>query len=131
MRPLTKRFTSSQILSVSILALSVALALILVPRDAWLLYMVIPFMSISNGLTHPNASAIISGLAGKDEQGEVLGVMQSVQSLGMILPPLIAGFIVSIDKHLPIVVASISTLCAWLVFMWFRRKVRVISIKND
>jgi MFS transporter, DHA1 family, tetracycline resistance protein len=44
------------------------------------------------GLTQPSLSSLISRRAGREEQGEVLGVSQSVGSLSRVLGPAAAGF---------------------------------------
>lgn len=122
MRPLSRKFTPRQIMKVSLVALSISLMLILLPRDVWALLLVMPLVALSNGLTTPNSIAIISSLAKPSEQGEILGINQSVQSLAMTIPPIIAGIIVSMDKNLPIMVASISTYIAWILFLFLIAK---------
>lgn len=122
MRPLSRKFTPRQIMKVSLVALSISLMLILLPRDVWALLLVMPLVALSNGLTTPNSIAIISSLAKPSEQGEILGINQSVQSLAMTIPPIIAGIIVSMDKNLPIMVASISTYIAWILFLFLISK---------
>jgi DHA1 family tetracycline resistance protein-like MFS transporter len=122
MRPLSKKFTPRQIMKISLVGLSIALMMILLPRDTWMLLAVMPFVALFNGLTTPNSIAIISSLAKPSEQGEILGINQSVQSLAMTIPPIIAGIIVSMDKNLPIMVASISTYIAWLLFIFLIAK---------
>lgn len=121
-RPLSRKFTPRQIMKVSVVGLSIALMMILLPRDVWALLIVMPFVALFNGLTNPNSIAIISSLAKPSEQGEILGINQSVQSLAMTIPPIIAGIIVSMDKNLPIMVASISTYIAWLLFIFLIAK---------
>jgi len=122
MRPLSRKFTPVQIMKVAVVALSIALMMVLLPREVWLLLVIMPFIAISNGLIMPNSTAIISGLAKPGEQGEVLGINQSVQSLAMTVPPIIAGIIVSMDKNLPIMVASISIYLAWILFLFLIAK---------
>lgn len=116
-RPIAKRFTPLAIVRVTILLLSVALLALLLPTHAWQLLLVMPFIAIANGLTHPNATAIISNLTDPTAQGEVFGITQSFQSLGMALPPLIAGLIVTVHQSLPITVASITVFVAWVVLV--------------
>lgn len=118
-RPISKKFSSTRILSVSLLLLGIALPVLLLPTRAWGLLIVLPFIAIFNGLTQPNTASLVSNTASAESQGEILGMNQSVQSLGQAIPPILAGFIVSIDKTLPITVAGISTLLAWVVFMVF------------
>lgn len=121
-RFITRKINPESILTVSMVTLSIALMLLLVPEKLWILMCVLPFVAISNGLTLPNSTAIISNLSDKKSQGEILGINQSIQSLGMAIPPVIAGFAASIDRDLPIFLASCFILIAWLVFIFFFKK---------
>ncbi len=86
-----------------------------------------PFIAIANGLSYPNITATISNLADKKIQGEILGVNQSIQSLAQIIPPIIAGFIVSIDKSLPITVSAACLFAGWLLFFTNRKTFNKVS----
>lgn len=122
-RPLSQRFAATSIMSFCSLALAFTLPLLLLPPESWMLYLILPFVAVFNGLTFPNANAIVSNLADAQSQGEVLGINQSMQALAMAIPPIIAGFIVTIDRNLPILTGSILTLIAWAVFEFaFRRR---------
>lgn len=118
-RRISKKYPSHQVLQSSILFLAISLLIILIPNDPTIFLVVMPLISISNGLTYPNTTALISNLSDKKSQGEILGINQSVQALGQAIPPLIAGVIVSIDKTLPIITASIVMFCAWFVFYFY------------
>lgn len=118
-RSLAKKYAPPQILIWSCFCLAMVFPLLLIPYKAYMLYFILPFISIFQGLSHPNSTAIISNLADKNIQGEILGINQSIQSLGMSLPPIIAGFIVSLNRNLPILVAGAMTLLAWLIFVIF------------
>jgi DHA1 family tetracycline resistance protein-like MFS transporter len=117
-RPLSRRFLPEQIVSFSALALGLVLPLLLVPEDAASLFLIHPLVAISNGLTHPNAVAIVSNLADRESQGEVLGINQSIQSFAMIVPPIIASFLATLHPHFPILAASITIIVAWVIFAW-------------
>ncbi|MEK6981523.1 MAG: MFS transporter [Candidatus Micrarchaeota archaeon] len=118
-RQFVKKYSPHHILQSSILVLAIALLVILIPNDPIMFLIVMPLISISNGLTYPNSTALISNLSDKKSQGEVLGINQSIQALGQAIPPLIAGVIVSIDKTLPIITASIVMFCAWAFFYFY------------
>jgi len=123
MRPVSSRFSPESILRFSILALSVILLLMLIPDNPFYFYLMVPFMAIVNGLTFPTYTAIVSNLSGKESQGEIMGINQSIQSLGMAIPPLIAGVIAAMDITFPILAASAITFIAWLVFaLYFKGK---------
>jgi MFS transporter, DHA1 family, tetracycline resistance protein len=116
-RFLSKRFLPYQIIRMTLLALSVSLTFLLLPNNPVYLFLVLPFIAISNGLTHPNSTAIISNLGAKDSQGEILGINQSIQSLGMTIPPIISGFIAYLHISLPIIIGSACLFLSWLAFM--------------
>jgi len=104
-RLVSKRFSSPQILQVTLLGLSLSLWLILGPS---------PLVALFQGLSQPNLTSIVSVLTPKDTQGEILGIQQSVQSLAFAIPPIIAGVVVSLDVRLPIFLAGLSIFIAWL-----------------
>lgn len=119
LRQVTKRLAPPQILRFSLMGLAFAILAILWPTQAWMLYLINPFMAIFQGLTQPNQTSIVSTLTPPENQGEMLGIQQSVTSLAFIFPPLIAGVIVSIDYRLPLVVSALVMLLAWANF-YFR-----------
>jgi DHA1 family tetracycline resistance protein-like MFS transporter len=121
-RNLSVRFAPDKLLRYSILFTSIALFLLVIPDNPVMLFAVLTFVPLMNGMTYPNYTALISNLSGKESQGEVLGITQSIQSLAMAIPPVIAGFLVSAHINLPIMVASVFTFIAWAIFMLFFRK---------
>jgi len=123
-RPVSARFKPEAILAFSILALSVILIVLLIPTDPFYIYLILPLMAIVNGLTFPTYTAIVSNLSGRESQGEIMGINQSIQSLGMAIPPIIAGLIAAIDIGLTLVVAGAITFIAWLVFVLFFGKTK-------
>ena len=118
-RKLSKYFKSEKILKISLCALSVALISLLIPDQSKYIYLILPFVAMSNGLSMPNQTALVSNMTEKTRQGEILGINQSIQSLASAFPPIIAGIIVSIDKILPITVSATCIFIAWLIFLLF------------
>jgi MFS family permease len=89
---LVKRFGEKALVTVGALMLAVGLAFLPVaPTLAVLLLVLVP-MAVGNGLTNPSLTSLISRTAANSSQGEVLGVGQSLASLGRILGPLWGGF---------------------------------------
>ena len=120
-RILSKRFAPRKVVRICMLVLGIALFVLVIPDQSWMLYFVFPFISVSQGMIGPNIMTIISGQAGPEAQGEILGINQSVQALAQAIPPIIAGFIVSVNIQLPILVASGCTLLAAIIFILFFR----------
>src|SRR5207249_9110528 len=71
----------------------IALGLLLLPVAGTLppLIVAVTALSIGMGAMQPSLNSLISRRAGAEEQGEVMGVAQSVGSLARVLGPIIAG----------------------------------------
>lgn len=115
-RRLAGRIAPQKILRWSILFQSAALAAVLLPRSGAQMYFVNPFIALFQGLTSPNLTTVISSTARPQEQGEILGINQSMISVGQALPPIIAGYLNSVNGAYPMVAASLLTLVAWVAF---------------
>lgn len=114
-RPVSKRFTPFNTLRFSLVLLATAMLALLLPSQSWQLFLVLPFVSIFQGLTSPNITATVSNLAGSDIQGEILGINQSVSAFAQLLPPLIGGVLVGYDIRMPMYGSALFILLAWLV----------------
>lgn len=117
-----KKLKEEKIVQYSIPCLAIILLLYIFPEKSLYLFFLAPFVAIFQGLYRPNLQAIISNLATPEEQGEILGINQSVQSLAMTIPPIIGGFIVSFNVDLPIIFAALFTFFAFLIFLFFYKK---------
>lgn len=119
------RFKPAQVLTVALPAMALVMLLMLAPTQASEIYLLIPLVALFQGLSFPNAVAIISNLSSRDSQGEILGLNSSIQSLGMAVPPVMAGLVAGVHFALPTLVASALILLAWLVFNFvFKPKCR-------
>ena len=120
-RQVAKRFAPPEVLKFSLFGLAAAILIVLLPQEPYLFYFVNPFVAIFQGLTQPNQTSIVSSLASKENQGEILGIQQSLQSFAFTVPPIIAGFLLNFDIRLPMIFAALMTLLAGLVFFfWFK-----------
>lgn len=118
-RQLAKRYTPSKILRVSLIGAAIAILVLLLPEQVYMLYLINPFVAVFQGLTQPNQTSIVSSLGSKENQGEILGIQQSLQSFAFTFPPIIAGFLLNFDVRLPMIVAAMMTMLAWLVFFFY------------
>jgi MFS transporter, DHA1 family, tetracycline resistance protein len=116
-RPVSKRFTSRQVLPVSLLLMAFSFTALLMVPQFWLLFPVLIFIPLFSGLSNPNLTAIVCGLAGERNQGEILGINQSVMAMAQFVPPLIGGYIVGLHFTLPLWIAFASILLAWILFL--------------
>jgi DHA1 family tetracycline resistance protein-like MFS transporter len=118
-RVISNRFTSEKVLKVTIFTLALGLVLIALPNKVWLMFTMLPLIAVSNALTNPNMTTIISNLTHKDSQGEIMGITQSINAVAMAIPPIIAGFIYSLNIYLPSIAAATCVGLAAIIFLFF------------
>ncbi|HUC89661.1 MAG TPA: MFS transporter [Patescibacteria group bacterium] len=116
-----KRWKSHNILRVSLIGNGVALLMQMLPHNTTQLLMVAPLISIFNGLTMANCSALVSLSANKKEQGEVLGIEASVQSLAQGIPTAISGYIATMGVNMPVVVGGLIVITGGVLYNIFYR----------
>lgn len=114
--------TPEKVLTFTLFALSVTVAAVLIPNKAWLFYVINPFIALAQGLTSPNLTTVVSTQVGPDRQGEMLGIQQSMRSVGLMVPPLIGGYLLTFSNQIPIITASVVILLGWGMY--------VISFRN-
>lgn len=118
-RFLSRKFPSSDILKVTPLLLALAIAALLLPEPGYgyLFFFLNPFVATFQGITAPNMTTVISESAGPKQQGEILGINQSMQSLGQAVPPLIAGWLNTLNGSYPLMAAAVLVFLGWVVYV--------------
>ena len=76
--------------------------------------------TIAYGVNGPNVTALISDLAGRDSQGEALGIDRAMSALAFGLPPILSGWAIGVHVSMPMIFAAVFIFCAWGVFVRFR-----------
>lgn len=122
LKPISQRFSTNQVLLFCLPIFTLTYLLILLPQSKFTLYLIFPIMIFFQGIIFPTALAVVSNLADKDIQGEIIGINQSVQSLSNALPPILLGFAVGLSLTFPMYFGAVSTFIAWLLFLRFYRK---------
>lgn len=116
-RRLSRRFSSATVLRFSLPALALAVAALMLPDRLWMFFFLNPVVALCHGMSAPNLTAVVSGQASPEQQGEILGINQSMVSVGQLLPALIGGLLAAWHVQLPLVAASLLILSAWLVYL--------------
>lgn len=115
--------SSYKILKIAIPSLAVGLILLLVPNQSWWLWIINPIIALAQGALAPNLTTVVSRQASADRQGEILGINQSMQSLGHTIPPIVAGYLLAINTALPLIAAAVFTIIGWIVYLaYFGKK---------
>jgi DHA1 family tetracycline resistance protein-like MFS transporter len=89
--PLTGRFGEERLMLGGLAFLLIGLVLLPFAGDLPRLLVALSALAVGNGALAPSLNSLISRRAGAGEQGEVMGVAQSVASLSRVLGPIIAG----------------------------------------
>jgi len=92
-RPFIKRFSTTNLLTFSMLFAPLFLPLFLTIKNPVYLLLFLPVMNFIVALYFPVAMTHISNSRSEEHQGEILGVYQSVVALGFLVGPLMGGFI--------------------------------------
>ena len=89
---LARRFGEERLLLCGLMLIGLGLLVLPLAQNLALVVGAVTGLALGMGLTQPSLSSLISRRAGGDEQGEVLGVSQSVGSLSRVVGPFAAGF---------------------------------------
>lgn len=112
---LNKKFTEQKLYRIGIFCLALSMVLVpvlggLVPFKVFILLSAL--MAAGMGLMNPNITAFISNAVSKDEQGGMLGLNQSMSSLGRVFGPSISGLLFEFSPNAPFHGAGILFLLA-------------------
>jgi len=118
-RFISKKIKPTKILPIAVLCLAVSLFVLIFPSRRFDLYFVLPMIALFQGLIQPNAISIVSNLGDSKSQGEIMGINESIRAVAVMVPPVVDGFLTSLDVSYPIIAASVFTLLAWVIFVYF------------
>jgi DHA1 family tetracycline resistance protein-like MFS transporter len=89
--PLTRRFGEERLLMGGLALIALGLLVLPFARALPPLGVAVSALAIGMGAMQPSLNSLISRRAGAEEQGEIMGLSQSVGSLSRVLGPVIAG----------------------------------------
>lgn len=120
--PILGRCDHMKILFYVLSCLSLILfSLIFLPSSFWI-WIYLPIVNFLVALVYPTSTTLISNMGSKEAQGEILGVLQSVQSAAFALSPLAAGWLLGKGPFMPMVVGGISMFLAAFILGSFLKK---------
>lgn len=89
--PLTRRLGEERLMLAGLILIALGLVVLPLARELPLLLVAVSALAFGIGAMQPSLNSLISRRASAEQQGEVMGVAQSVGSLSRVLGPLIAG----------------------------------------
>jgi DHA1 family tetracycline resistance protein-like MFS transporter len=90
---LNRQFGEEKLMLAGLGLIAIGLLGLPLARDVPLLLLAVSALAIGMGAMQPSINSLISKSATSDEQGEVMGVAQSIGSLSRVLGPLAAGWL--------------------------------------
>ena len=121
LRRISGKISPSSIINKTMLTMGLGIIAMVFPNQIWGILICNLVVAISQGLNSPNLLTLVSRTALPEEQGEILGINQSMQALGNIIPPLIVGFFGENLQSFPIIAAGGFIIIAWAIFVLFYR----------
>ncbi len=94
-RRMLPRFGERQVLAIGFTLLTLGFFLIGYGETIFAVALAVTFMALGSALINPSAMGSVSLLSPHDEQGQSMGVTQSLSALGRILGPALGGFLYS------------------------------------
>jgi DHA1 family tetracycline resistance protein-like MFS transporter len=116
---LTKRVRYEKLPLFSLIVISIVIFVGIIQANLTPLYFLLPVFALAVAITQPSINAVISDNAEEHEQGEMLGVTQSMGSLALAIVPMLAGFLAAINIVLPTIIASIMLAISWGYYVYF------------
>lgn len=122
-----KAFSPDKIIVKALMGSAVCMLGFIVIQDAQFIWWILPILMYCLSLIYPNLTAIVSNQATKENQGEVLGVYQSVIACAMGLSPLLVGSAIGAYPELTAWGGAFTMLLASFAF-WMRSRKTTISL---
>lgn len=127
-RRLAGKFKEERLIRWSMLGTAITIFLHLFPNEWWIMACIVPFMAASNAVTFANLQGLVSRSGGATNQGEVMGVSQSVLALANVIPPLGAGVMAALfGTSAAIVFGAMIVIAGWMLFVTSYRPVAVVK----
>jgi MFS family permease len=89
--PIKKRIGEVNMVLAGTLLMAIGLALVPLPKSIMGEYPVMMLLAFGNSIATPVLTALVSELSPENERGEIIGVFQSIGSLGRIIGPNVGG----------------------------------------
>lgn len=111
-----KHFPPEKIGTKALIGCAVCMLMFLVIQERQYIWLILPLFMFCLSFTYPTTAAMVSNRAGVENQGEVLGVYQSVTGCAMGLSPFVIGSVIGMYPSLTAIGGAFAMLLASLAF---------------
>ena len=116
-RKLSGKVAPKNVPKYSLLALAIGVIIVLFPQDPIWFFWIIILIPLSQSISNPFMTTILSESTSPERQGEMLGIKQSLYSLGTVITPLIGGWINTYNVLYSIVAGGVIIFLAWVIYV--------------
>ncbi len=126
--PLLKKFSENKILGMGIFSMIFAMVFLIFSSTYWIVYIPYFFIAFGTGVARPILTSKLTNAVKREETGSILGVNNSLTSIGQIISPVLGGVIINYlpSQTLPTISALIFVL---IIVLW--RWLFVRSVKGE
>lgn len=121
-RPFVDKYKPLNILFYALLLLGTSILILLSRPNVDWLWVYLPIVNFLTALIFPTYYAITSNWTNKDAQGEVLGILQSIQAAAFAVSPLVGSVLLGLSSQMPMLIGGIAMLLAALILGTSLRK---------
>jgi predicted MFS family arabinose efflux permease len=117
--PLLKKLSENTTLRIGIFAMIFTMTFLIFSDSYWIVYLPISFLAFGSGVVRPILTSKLTNAVKKEETGSLLGVNNSLISIGQILTPILGGLVLQFlpTQMLPFFSEVIFTLI-FLIWRW-------------
>jgi len=119
----TKRWGEVMLIKFSLIGSTMGFLLMLTANSLATILLTVSFYVFSNAMLRPGVSSLISKRA-RMGQGIAMGLNNSFMSLGRVVGPLLAGFLIDINLSLPYFVGSLVNLIGFILCLFLLKSAR-------
>lgn len=120
-RPIIKRIEHRFLVFISLAVVFFSMVIMIFFHSAIFVWIALAWLNFWVAIIWPTSTALVSNLATKETQGEVLGVFQSVQSFAFGISPLLGGIFIGFGYSSPLAVGAIAILAASIIYRRSRK----------
>lgn len=121
-RKIKTTVSPADIVSKTMLIIGLAIIVMIFPTTIVGILVLNFILSLAQGLNSPNLLTLVSGQAQPEQQGEILGINQSMQSLAQIIPPLVVAIFGKNLTTFPFVFGGSMIVLGWMIFVFIFNK---------
>ena len=119
-RQLASRLGEKRIAATGLLLVAAGLAFFPTGGTATAL-IALAFIAVGAGMVHPGLSSLVSLNTDPEQQGQMMGLFQSMSALGRSVGPVAGGGFYGVVKGVVFPVAAVGTLALFLIFLFLLR----------